>query len=180
VSSCLALLFHNDDYLVWHSASTSILPFTLPFLCALATIGAQTTTTPPQKTVARSAPSTPKAFANTQEKVETLLDEYRPKLRQFVEQDISLPLWIPPSDLDQNTRSHLESLNLPVLREGSKFPSLLLHNLEHVHHDPGLSDRLRDLFNVNRSKFVPSYLPCDKTDLLKVFCAIHQDLGKHA
>jgi hypothetical protein len=140
---------------VWHSALTSLIPFTLPFLCASATIGGSRVwlpITPPQKTIARSAPNSPKAFVDTQHKVETLLDEYRPKLRQFVEQDISLPLWVPPSDLDQNTRSHLERLKLPVLSQGSTFPSLLLHNLENAHHDPGFSDRLSNLFNVNRSR----------------------------
>jgi len=68
-----------------------------------------------------------------------------------------------------------------VLIKGDLFPSLLLHNLGHTSHDPGLAERLKNIFWC-RCTYV-----CDVifaawrivSDLLKAFFATRQDRGKH-
>jgi hypothetical protein len=83
------------------------------------------------------------------------ITQFESNLRSIFEtfflNDVQLPLWEPPSGPDA-IRSHIAGLKIPIISQGSQFPSLLLHNLGQPSHDAQLAERVDELFRPEQKK----------------------------
>ena len=64
----------------------------------------------------------------------------------FLRDNVQLPLWRPPLDLDDKIRKHLTGLKIPIISSSSPVPLLVLHNLGQPSHDAQLATRVDGLF----------------------------------
>ena len=114
------------------------------------------TTTIPAPTVPPNHPGfvLPIPFSPRQDhEIETAVEKFAIDLKEafnvFLNDNIQLPLWHPPSNLDipVNIRTHIAALKIPTLSPSSQFPLLLLHNLGEESHDALLDGRVEGLFH---------------------------------
>ena len=66
----------------------------------------------------------------------------------FLKDNVQLPLWQSPLNLDAATRRHLTGLKIPTISSSSQVPLLLLHNLGQPSHNTQLAERVDGLFSL--------------------------------
>ena len=109
-------------------------------------------TTPPNHP--QSSPRIPftppqKADEGIEGRVSQFAIKLKRTFKEFLRNNVQLPLWQPPLDLADGTRSHITELKIPITSSSSKVPSLLLHNLGQPSHDPQLAERVDRLFQLD-------------------------------
>jgi hypothetical protein len=102
-------------------------------------------TTPPNKGV-QLIPYTPTRDEIIEKRVSKFASNLKTTFTNFLKNDVQLPLYDPPSELDDKTRRHITGLKIPIITRSSRVLLLLLHNLGQSSHDANLADRVNGLF----------------------------------
>ncbi|KAG8797118.1 hypothetical protein FRB91_004260 [Serendipita sp. 411] len=87
-------------------------------------------------------------------------------IEDYLDSNPTLPLFKLREDAPKEDREFVDGMKIPRTKEGSKYPSLLLHGLGN-RQDSDMSNRVRELFNGNKSiKFLCNTSGSGKTRLL--------------
>jgi hypothetical protein len=100
--------------------------------------------TPPTKFMSLVPPS-PKGDEEIKATIKGCIPHLQTIINAYLRNDVRLPLWQAQHGSDE-MRSHIANLKMPAATSPSPFPSLLLHNLGQLSHDPLLPDRVDRLF----------------------------------
>jgi len=92
-------------------------------------------------------PYTPTRDEVIEERVKRFTINLQSQFGIYLNENVQLPLWQPPLELDDDTRRHLTGLNIPTISSSSPVPLLLLHNLGQQSHDAQLANRIDRLFS---------------------------------
>jgi hypothetical protein len=82
----------------------------------------------------------------------SLLESFKPSIRDYLTKRPTLGFW-KPTNVPQPVQDHIVSLKIPSL-SGKPYPNLLLHNLGQPSHDKQLLNRVSELFSGSRLKQV--------------------------
>ncbi|KAH9951724.1 hypothetical protein B0H21DRAFT_188312 [Amylocystis lapponica] len=101
---------------------------------------------------------------STTERITIFLDRIRPRMKRYVEGEISLPIWNPQEWYDSTTAEFQEALGIPELHNA---PDLLLHELGNWSRTNfNFARRMRKIFVEGRNTFLCNVYGSGKTRLL--------------